>query len=109
MEVSLLVHGMPARKDSSFTKVAEDARMIHKTIPPSAYTYQADVESAHNLVEVEFYEIENFSSVEEFFGKMYSYLLWFNVLRKNSYKEKSLHKADSISICRFQHKLHQKR
>ena len=48
---------------------------------------QADVETVHNLVEIEFYEIEHFSSRQNFMDKAYSYQLFFNLVRTNSYKE----------------------
>jgi len=28
---------------------------IQSTIPPGAYTFQSDVETVHNLIEIEFY------------------------------------------------------
>ncbi|MCD6335925.1 MAG: hypothetical protein J7M27_11450 [Candidatus Latescibacteria bacterium] len=58
----------------------------HTTIPPSAHTWQADVETAYRLIEDEFYEVERFSSRQNFLQKAASYNLWFNVARKNSYK-----------------------
>ena len=48
---------------------------------------QADVETVHNLVEIEFYEIEHFLSRQNFMDKAYSYQLFFNLVRTNSYKE----------------------
>ncbi|MDR2401529.1 MAG: hypothetical protein LBD73_07765 [Deferribacteraceae bacterium] len=61
--------------------------MIHKTIPPKAHTWQADAETSHNLIEDGFYTIEAFNSTHYLQQKMVVYLLWFNFLRKNSYKE----------------------
>ena len=58
----------------------------HTTIPPSAHTWQADVETAYRLIEDEFYEVERFSGRQNFLQKAASYNLWFNVARKNSYK-----------------------
>jgi len=57
------------------------------TIPPGAHTWQADVETAHRLIEDEFYEVEKFTSKTDFLKKLTTYTLWFNVDRKNSYKE----------------------
>ena len=48
---------------------------------------QADVETVHNLIETEFYEIEHFSSRQNFMDKAYSYQLFFYLVRPNSYKE----------------------
>ncbi|MCD6334099.1 MAG: hypothetical protein J7M27_02045 [Candidatus Latescibacteria bacterium] len=76
-----------ARHDSIFTKaVTSVPGLEHTTIPPSAHTWQADVETAHRLIEDEFYEVECFSSRRNFLQKAASYNLWFNVARKNSYK-----------------------
>lgn len=44
-------------------------------------------ETIHNLVEVEFYELESFDNKDDLFDKLYSYQLFFNLLRPNSYKE----------------------
>lgn len=76
-----------AKKDSAFTTKVEKLFKQHKTILPKAHTWQADVETVHNLVEIEFYELEGFKSVDNLLNKMRTYLVWFNFLRKNSYKE----------------------
>jgi hypothetical protein len=76
-----------AKKDSAFTEKVESCSMIHKTIPPKAHTWQADAETSHSLIEYEFYTIEAFNSTPHLQQKMAVYLLWFNFLRKNSYKE----------------------
>ena len=77
-----------AKSDSAFTKAVEKHFKQHITIKPKAHTWQADVETAHNLIETEFYEIETFKNIDHLLRKMSTYLLWFNFLRKNSYKEK---------------------
>jgi len=46
----------------------------------------ADVESFHNLVEVQFFDIENFRSERDFWQKVSAYQNYFNLTRKNSYK-----------------------
>jgi transposase len=76
-----------AKKDSAFTEKVSSYSMTHRTIPVKAHTWQADVETSHNLIEKEFYTIEGFNSVPHLQQKMGTYLLWFNFLRKNSYKE----------------------
>lgn len=71
-----------------FTSVVESVEgLSHHTIPPAAHTYQADVETAHRLIEDEFYEIEPFPSRQIFIHKASQYVAWFNVARKNSYKQ----------------------
>lgn len=73
---------------TAFTETIEvEYKMIHKTIPCSAHTWQSDVETVHRLIEDEFFEVEGFSDRRDFLEKVGSYLLWFNTVRKNSYKE----------------------
>jgi transposase len=77
-----------AKEDSAYTKAIESVHgQKHQTIPPGAYRFQSDVETVHNLIEVEFYEIETFWDCRDFMNKAYSYQLFFNLLRPNSYKE----------------------
>lgn len=71
---------------SAFTLVVESFQMVHRTIPPGRWSFQADVETANRLMEVEFYEVEVFRSRREFLEKAQSYQLWFNFLRKNSWR-----------------------
>ena len=77
------------KKDiSPYTQAIESVPgQIHKTIPPGAHRFQADVETVHNLVEIQFYEIEPFKDRRDFLEKAYSYQLFFNLERPNSYKE----------------------
>ena len=60
--------------------------LVRQTIPPGAHTWQADVETVHRIIEDEFYEVESFKGREDFLAKATTYNLWFNVVRKNSYK-----------------------
>lgn len=77
-----------AKGPSAYTKEIEGVEgQIHATIPPRAYTFQSDVETIHNLVEMEFFEIENFEDRVDFLMKAASYQLFFNLKRPNSYKE----------------------
>lgn len=76
-----------AREDSAFTRTVEAVPgLTHTTIPPAAHTWQADVETVHGLIEDEFYEVERFTSRQDFLAKAATYTLWFNVARTNSYK-----------------------
>lgn len=76
-----------AKDDSIFTKtITAVPGFQHITIPPGAHTWQADVETVHRLIEDEFYEVEQFTSKNDFIQKAASYNLWFNVERTNSYK-----------------------
>lgn len=76
-----------AKGPSAYTLAIEEAGLIHTTIPPGAHRFQSDVETVHNLIEVEFYEIEQFKDRTDFMEKAYSYQLFFNLERPNSYKE----------------------
>ena len=76
-----------AKNDSAFTLAVQASGAEHHTIPPGAHTFQADVETVHRLIEDEFYEVETFCGLEDFFHKAYTYNLWFNFARTNSYKE----------------------
>lgn len=76
-----------AQQDSAFTRVIQAVPgLVHRTIPPAAHTWQADVETVHRLIEDEFYEVETFTSRQDFLAKATTYTLWFNAVRKNSYK-----------------------
>ncbi len=59
----------------------------HATIPPAHHRWQADVETVHDIIEREFFEIETFCDNDDFFNKIFSYQLFFNLLRPNTYKE----------------------
>jgi len=77
-----------AKEDSIYTEAIQKIKgQRHKTIPPGAHRFQSDVETFHNLIEMEFLELEKFSSVQNFLDKAYSYMLFFNLRRPNSYKE----------------------
>ena len=77
-----------AKEPSGYTKTIEGVKgQVHSTIPVRAHTFQSDVETVHNLVEIEFYELETFTNRKDFLNKAYTYQLFFNLLRPNSYKE----------------------
>ena len=80
--------GWRATQDSFYTKTIKQIQgQVHQTIPVRAHRYQADVETVHDIIEREFFELESFTSREDFFNKVYSYQLFFNLERSNSYKE----------------------
>ena len=77
-----------AKHDSRFTQVVQAIPGLqHRTIPPGAHRFQADVETVHNLVEIEMLEIESFLHRKHFLDKFTTYQLWFNLTRKNRGKE----------------------
>ena len=76
-----------AKNPSAYTLTIESEKLIHGTIPPGAHRFQSDVETVHNLIETEFYEIEDFTDRTEFMEKAHTYQLFFNLERPNTYKE----------------------
>ena len=77
-----------AKKSSAYTRAIESLDgQFHRTIFPGAHRMQSDVETIHNLMEMEFYEIESFKNRLDFFNKAACYQLFFNLHRPNSYKE----------------------
>ena len=73
-----------AKDKSDFIKTLEARGVRHFQIPKT--TYNADVETVHHLIELEFYDIERFKDRREFFRKASTYQRWFNAHRKNSHK-----------------------
>jgi hypothetical protein len=76
-----------AKNPSAYTLAVESAGLVHGTIPPGTHRFQSDVETVHNLIETEFYEIEEFADRADFMEKAYTYQLFFNLERPNTYKE----------------------
>lgn len=77
-----------AKEPSAYTRTIELLPgQRHHTIYPGAHRMQSDVETIHNLMELEFYEIENFKDRSDFMAKATAYQLFFNLHRPNSYKE----------------------
>lgn len=77
-----------AKESSCYTKTIETLEgQFHRTIFPGAHRMQSDVETIHNLMEMEFFEIEKFQNRLDFFNKAACYQLFFNLYRPNSYKE----------------------
>jgi len=76
-----------AKNPSAYTLKIESAKLVHGTIPPGAHRFQSDVETVHNLIEIDFYEIEQFIDKADFMEKALTYQLFFNLIRPNTYKE----------------------
>lgn len=77
-----------SKQDSAFTTAIQRIPgQNHRTIPPGQHRFQADVETVHNLMEQEFYEIETFADREDFIAKVNHYQWFFNLARRNSAKE----------------------
>ncbi len=77
-----------AKEPSAYTKAIEKIPgQTHFTIIPGAHRFQSDVETLHNLIEIEFFEVEKFKNKRDFLSKVCSYQLFFNLMRPNTYKE----------------------
>ncbi|MBU0683733.1 MAG: hypothetical protein KJ864_05535, partial [Candidatus Omnitrophica bacterium] len=77
-----------AKKKSSYTKEIDRIKgQRHSTIFPGAKTCQSDVETVHNIIEQDFFEIESFTDRDDFFNKIHTYQMFFNFERPNTYKE----------------------
>ena len=59
----------------------------HNYIPPGCSNANADVESFHSTVELEFFNLEAFNSREEFFRKVQAYQYFYNFMRPNFSKD----------------------
>jgi transposase-like protein len=70
-----------------FKPTVEGHGLSHNFIPPSAHTYNSDVETVHRLCEDEFFDREGFRNRSHFLAKAQSYWLYFNVARRNSFKQ----------------------
>jgi len=58
----------------------------HRYIPPKRYTWQSDVETVHRLVEDEFFDRKSFTSPTDFWFKITTYWLYFNLVRPTALK-----------------------
>jgi transposase-like protein len=76
-----------ARNDRGFTHLVESTLGAqHRFIPPGRKNHQADVETVHDRIEEEFFNLERFADRKNFFLKASAWQLWWNTTRKNSYK-----------------------
>ena len=75
------------RNDRGFTHLVESTLGAnHRFIPPGKKNHQADVETVHDRIEEEFFNLERFAGRKEFFLKASAWQLWWNTTRNNSYK-----------------------
>ena len=74
------------RKRDGLEKTVADLGSRLRFIPPGAWSYNADVETAHSIIEPEFYDIENFENRWDFYQRVWAYQTWFNAARKNGSK-----------------------
>jgi len=80
--------GKKRKAETEFEYVIKEiysASLTH--IPPASPTFNSDVETFHRLVEDEFYAIEPVTDLEDLRCKASTYMIEFNYLRKNQYKD----------------------
>lgn len=85
-------------KKSSYQKLAEQLNLNTSLIPISSPTYNSDVEAFHSIIEKEFYDMEKYSSINNFLNKAFTYMLYFNNKRKFRYKEGKIPKDILINL-----------
>ena len=80
--------GIRMYHNRGFKKYLEkELKVRHRYIPPRCPNANADVETSHKIIEKEFYSIEHITSKKDFLEKSTTYQYYFNLMRKNSYKE----------------------
>ena len=73
---------------SPFNNLVEKIyQATHVRIPPSAPTYNSDVETSHARIEEELYDVEEFNCLRELLDKALTYQIYFNLIRPNTYKK----------------------
>jgi transposase len=80
-------HASKKEGKTPFQERIDFHKLSHGRIPVASPTFNSDVESFHRIVEQEFYSCERFSDRTQFFAKAYSYQLFYNYFRPNSWKE----------------------
>jgi hypothetical protein len=70
------------RNDTIFEEILAKHKVRHVCIPPKSPTFNSDVESFHNTIEHEFYDIEKFTSLISFLIKAFIYQTYYNHIRK---------------------------
>lgn len=78
------------RQDGSrdgFEKTVQAFGCRHKRIPNRAWSYNSDVETVHNTIEKEFFDLENFTGLKDFHQRIASYQAYYNLVRVNMNKQ----------------------
>jgi transposase len=70
-------------REDGFHRGIERLGATHRFNPPARPNANADVESSHNTIELEFFDIESFSSPAQFMTAASTYQHYFNFGRKN--------------------------
>lgn len=72
---------------ATFSQQVEKYRAEHRFIPPKLCNANGDVESLHNTIEREFFDLTRFESRRDFMQKVETYRLFYNLERPNTYKK----------------------
>ena len=75
------IGSVKAKHPSAFQLALAETRIRGLQIPKT--TYNAEVETIHNTIEFEFFEVERFLDRADFFAKASGYQLWYNCERRN--------------------------
>jgi len=87
---SEFIGNITAKEPSAFERLIESVYYgKHKTIPLGKKEWQGVVESFHGRIEDEHYDIESYRSLSEFLSKTWSFMLYWNLKRKNLEKKKT--------------------
>jgi len=81
MAESEYIGSVKAKHPSAFQLALAETRIRGLQIPRT--TYNAEVETIHNTIEFEFFEVERFLDRADFFAKASGYQLWYNCERRN--------------------------
>ena len=77
-----------SQSNRGFTHIVQEGiGAQHRFIPPGKKNHQADVETLHERIEPEFFDLETFASRDEFFLKASAWQLWWNTTRKTGYRK----------------------
>ena len=71
---------------SLFEEILRKNNVGYWFIPPAKPTFNSDVESFHNTIEREFYDLETLPDEEVLLQKAWFYMMWYNCYRKNRNK-----------------------
>jgi len=74
------------RGKTIYETIVQSYKAETSQIPPGRCTFNSDVEASHRLIEDEFYDMENYKNKINFLSKAFTYILYFNYLRKFRYK-----------------------
>lgn len=70
-------------QDRGFPATVREAGAAHRFIPPATPNAHAEVESMHSQIQAELFDLETFSSREDFLNKVATYQLSWNFARPN--------------------------